>query len=232
MSQFQLLAQWNIHRAVKDRALRKRLTPDYVMGCKRILQSSDWYPALVKPHVHVVSSGLTRVEGNTLHAADGTQLEADVLIFATGFEIAEPPIARRVHGRDGRSMAQVWQGSPQGYLGTLVEGCPNAFLMFGPNIAVSSSAFLIIEAQLQLIVDALRQVDIKGISSLEADPHITFAYNERLQNALKTTVWNTGGCQSYFIDRNGRNSTVWPWTTFKMNETLKRFKPQDYRVRF
>lgn len=230
MKQFQRLALLNLKLTVKDPDLRRRLTPNYVIGCKRVLQSSDWYPALVQPNVNVVSSALTAIEGNTLIAADGSRCEADVIILGTGFEIAEPPIAKRIFNRHGQSMADVWQGSPEGYMGTMVAGCPNGFLMFGPNIAVSSSALIIIEAQLAYIVDAIKQARSKGIVSIETDPVRTAKFNQRVQAALVDSVWNRGGCHSYFIDRNGRNSTVWPWTTFEMRRQLSRFKLDEYIV--
>lgn len=230
MKQFQRLALLNLKLTVKDPDLRRRLTPNYVIGCKRVLQSSDWYPALVQPNVNVVSSALTAIEGNTLIAADGSRCEADVIILGTGFEIAEPPIAKRIFNRHGQSMADVWQGSPEGYMGTMVAGCPNGFLMFGPNIAVSSSALIIIEAQLAYIVDAIKQARTKGIVSIETDPVRTAEFNQRVQAALADSVWNRGGCHSYFIDRNGRNSTVWPWTTFEMRRQLSRFNLDEYIV--
>lgn len=228
MQQFQRLARFNLHYAIKDPALRRKLTPGYVIGCKRVLQSNDWYPALAQPNVEVIASGLQEIRGNTLIAADGSQIEADVIILGTGFEIAEPPIAQRIYNRHGQNMAAVWQGSPEGYMGTMVADCPNGFLMFGPNIAVSSSAFIIIEAQLGYIMDAIRQARQHDIRSIEPDPERIAAFNSRVQDALKNTVWNSGGCSSYFIDRNGRNSTVWPWTTFKMRQQLSHFNLNEY----
>ena len=230
MRQFQRLGRLNIRLGIKDPALRRKVTPDYVIGCKRVLQSSDWYPALARPNVEVIASGLREVRGSTLVASDGSTCEADVIILGTGFEIAEPPIAKRVFNRDGRSMAEVWDGSPEGYLGTMVAGCPNGFLMFGPNIAVSSSALIIIEAQLGYILDALKQARAQGITCIEPDPARIAAFNARVQAALAETVWNRGGCHSYFIDRNGRNSTVWPWTTLEMRRQLSRFKLDEYLV--
>jgi cation diffusion facilitator CzcD-associated flavoprotein CzcO len=230
MKQFQRLALLNLKLTVKDPDLRRRLTPNYVIGCKRVLQSSDWYPALIKPNVNVVSSALAQVRGNTLIAADGSQCEADIIILGTGFEIAEPPIAKRIFNRHGESMADVWQGSPEGYMGTMVADCPNGFLMFGPNIAVSSSALIIVEAQLAYIIDAIRQAQAQDISSIEIDPVRTAEFNDRVQAALQDSVWNKGGCSSYFIDRNGRNSTVWPWTTLEMRRQLSRFNLDEYIV--
>ena len=178
----------------------------------------------------VVSSALAKVTGNTLVAADGSTYEADVIILGTGFEIAEPPIAKRVFNRHGQRMSDVWQGSPEGYMGTMVADCPNAFLMFGPNIAVSSSAFLIIEAQLAYVVDAIEKARELNLRSIETDPLRVADFNARVQSALEDSVWNRGGCTSYFIDRNGRNSTVWPWSTLEMKRQLSQFNLDEYRV--
>ncbi|OTG66498.1 flavin-containing monooxygenase [Acinetobacter silvestris] len=230
MKQFQKLARWHLNFQIKDSVLREKLTPNFIIGCKRILQSNNWYPALAQSNVDVIASGLAEIKGNTLIAANGESCDVDVIILGTGFEIAEPPIAQRVYNRFGQKMSDVWQGSPEGYMGTMVENCPNGFLMFGPNVAVSSSAFIIIEAQLKYIIDALKQAIELGIQTIEPNPEITQKFNTKVQAALQTTVWNKGGCQSYFIDRNGRNSTVWPWTTFKLREKMKYFNLKEYLI--
>lgn len=230
MRQFQRLAEWNIASGIKDPALRAKVTPNYVIGCKRVLQSSNWYPTLAQPNVDVIASGLQAVEGSTLVASDGSHCEADVIILGTGFEIAEPAIAQRVYNRHGQTLAEVWNGSPEGYLGTMIADCPNAFLMFGPNIAVSSSALIIIEAQLTYIMDALRQVRSRHLRTIEPEPARIATFNQQVQMALQDTVWNSGGCSSYFLDRNGRNSTVWPWSTWAMRRRLSRFRLHEYRI--
>ena len=161
---------------------------------------------------------------------DGVEHEVDAIILGTGFEISAPPIAKRVRGRSGQSMADVWQGSPEGYMGTMVADCPNGFLMFGPNLAVSSSAFLIIEAQLTYIIDALKQAQSLKLKTIEVDPARQAAFNDKVQAALQNTVWNKGGCHSYFIDVNGRNSTLWPWSTLEMRKQLSRFNLSEYLV--
>jgi len=230
MKQFQKLAKWHLNYHIKNPRLREKLTPNFIIGCKRILQSNNWYPALAQNNVEVIASGLSEIKGNTLIASNGEHCEADVIILGTGFEIAEPPIANRVYNRFGQRMSDVWQGSPEGYMGTMIENCPNVFLMFGPNVAVSSSAFIIIEAQLDYIIDALKQAIQLGIKTIEPNPKITKVFNEKVQAALQTTVWNKGGCQSYFIDRNGRNSTVWPWSTYKLRVKMKHFNLAEYLI--
>lgn len=232
VSQIERLAKLNIRLGVKDPALRAKLLPDFTIGCKRVLQSNQWYPALAKPNVEVLRCGVEEVRGNTLIASDGSQHEVDAIIFGTGFEVSNPPIAKQIRNKHGKSMDEVWQGSAQGYLGTVVEGCPNAFVMFGPNIAVSSSALIIIEAQLAYILDMLKKVQAQEIETVEIRAEVLEQYNDEIQAALKNTVWNTGGCSSYFIDRNGRNSTLWPWTTFEMRSRLAECDLNDYLLGF
>ncbi len=229
LKKLQHRAVGNIYRTVKDPALRQRLTPDYTLGCKRILQSNDWYRALVKDNV-TVTGGVSRIEGSSIIDVDGNAHEADVLVFATGFEIASVPISDNIIGESGKTLAEVWAGSPQGYHGTVIPDCPNLFLMFGPNLAISSSAFIIIEAQLGYITDALKKARQQNIRRIAARDDRTADYNRKIQTALQRTVYNNGGCASYFIDSNGRNSTAWPWSTYKMRRTLSRFRPADYEI--
>ncbi len=212
----------NIHSAVRDPALRARLTPDFDIGCKRILQSNSWYPALAQPNV-TVSSDVKEVRGNTLIAGDGSVHEADVIIFGTGFKVAEPPIAARITGASGRTLADLWNGSPEAYLGTTVPDCPNCFFTLGPNLYAFSSAFVMIEAQVEYILGALRHARKNGLRSLRPREAVVADYNHALQGALQQSVFNIGGCSSYFIDRNGRNSTNWPWSIRELRRRLRRF---------
>ncbi|MDH4480852.1 MAG: NAD(P)/FAD-dependent oxidoreductase [Rhodoferax sp.] len=218
----------NIARGVKDPALRAKLVPNYSVGCKRILLSNTWYRALAQPHVQVVPD-VVKIDGNTVVASDGSSCEVDALVFATGFEVANPPIANCIIGRSGKTLANQWQGSPAAYLGTMAQDCPNLFLTFGPNLYTFSSAFVIIEAQLKFIVSAVTTARRQGITSIAVQPARYTAYNQQIQMALQHTVWNSG-CTSYFLDKNGRNSTNWPWTTFTMRRRLARFDVRDFDI--
>ena len=216
----------NIARGVKDAALRARLVPDYAVGCKRILLSNTWYRALAKANVGVVG-GVAEVQGHKVISSDGSTCEVDALIFATGFEVANPPIASRIVGQSGTTLAAQWQGSPAAYLGTMAQDCPNLFLTFGPNLYTYSSAFVILEAQFKFILSAITTARRKNIATIAVDPARLASYNRQVQAALQTTVWNSG-CASYFLDKSGRNTTNWPWTTFTMRRRLGRFRPQDF----
>lgn len=220
----------NMKRGVKDSDLRTQLMPDYTIGCKRILQSNTWYPALASDNV-TVTGGVQEIDGNEIVAADGSRYAADTIIYGTGFEVANPPIAERIFGLSGQSLARRWQGSPEVYMGTLSDDCPNLFLTFGPNLYTFSSAFVIIEAQLRLVMNALNGARAGGVAEFKIGKQRNQTYNREVQEALGRTVWNAGGCTSYFLDRNGRNSSNWPWTTFRMRRRFAGFRLSDCEVK-
>ena len=228
MNLLEKIALSNIHRTIKDPTLRAQLTPDYKIGCKRILQSSDWYPSLVKPNVNVITDSVESIEGNYLISSQGIRKEVDIIIFATGFEMGITPIAKKIRGMSGNLLFDHTKGSPASYHGTMVEDCPNAFFLIGPNLAVASSAIIIIEAQVNYILNALKKIKANQITSIRTNPDITTTYNQKVQGALQKTVWNNGGCTSYFLDANGRNNLAWPWTTFKMRLQFLRFNLANF----
>ncbi|MFJ8363097.1 flavin-containing monooxygenase [Streptomyces sp. NPDC093984] len=226
------LAKANMARAVKDPALRARLTPDYRIGCKRILLSSDYYPALAQPNVDVVASGLAEVRGRTVVAADGTEAEVDAIVFGTGFHVTDMPIAERVVGVDGRTLAETWKGGMQALRGASAAGFPNWMTIIGPNTGLgNSSMILVIEAQLNYMTDFLRQLGVLGGRvALDARPSAVAAWNHKVQERMKRTVWNTGGCTSWYLDADGRNTTIWPGTTTEFRAATRRVNLAEYDV--
>ncbi|MBT2382436.1 NAD(P)/FAD-dependent oxidoreductase [Streptomyces sp. ISL-11] len=219
--------------AVRDRVLRRALTPGYRLGCKRLLTSSTYYPALAEPHVHLHPTAVSAVRGNRVIGADGTEAEADVLILATGFRVGELPLARSVHGTDGRTLHETWgEDGPQAYLGTSVSGFPNLFLLLGPNLlSGSSSAITVLEAQLAYLCSALAHLRLGSHTSMDVRPAVQAAYNAAVQEALRTTVYNTGGCSSYYFGPGGRNTFCWPWSTGRLVRRLNHFRAADYTYR-
>ncbi|MFE7898879.1 flavin-containing monooxygenase [Streptomyces sp. NPDC057424] len=226
------LARRNMARSVKDPALRAKLTPDYRIGCKRILLSSDYYPALVKPNVDVVASGLAEVRGSTLVAADGSEAEVDAIVFGTGFHVTDMPIAERVVGADGRTLAETWKGGMEALRGASAAGFPNWMTIIGPNTGLgNSSMILMIESQLNYLADYVRQLDVLGGRvALDARPDAVRAWNHRVQERMKRTVWNTGGCTSWYLDASGRNTTIWPGTTGEFRRATRRVDLAEYDV--
>ncbi|MFO0696848.1 MAG: NAD(P)/FAD-dependent oxidoreductase [Polyangiales bacterium] len=225
------LARAHLRRQVPDAEKRKKLEPDYVLGCKRVLLSNDYYPAVAKPNVELLATGVREVRGRVVVGSDGSEREVDTIVLGTGFHVSDPPIAETVHRGDGRSLASVWAGSPEAYRGTTIAGFPNLFLVLGPNLAIGhNSAFVVIEAQLDYILSALSAMRAKGLRRLEVKRAVQTAYNREVQRDLAGTVWNTGGCSSYYLDANGKNSIGFPWSTHEMRRLLRDIDLEAYEV--
>jgi cation diffusion facilitator CzcD-associated flavoprotein CzcO len=221
----------HMRRQIKEPELRRKLTPDYSMGCKRILPTDEWYPALAKPNVEVITGALTEVRPHSVVAEDGTEREVDTIIFGTGFHVTDVPIADRVTGRDGRTLAETWNGSMQAYKGTTVAGFPNLFFLVGPNTGLGhTSIVFIIESQIAYVLDALRTMRRRGARTLEVRAEAQSAYNAELDRMTEDTVWVTGGCTSYYIDRNGHNSALWPTYTWPFRRRLREFDVAAYTL--
>jgi len=227
------IAKAHLRKQVSDPALRRKLLPRYGFGCKRVLISNDYFPALTKPNVEVVTDGIREVRGRSIVTADGTVREIDTIIFGTGFNIADMGAAQRVRGRDGVLMADAWeQTSPKAHLGTTVTGFPNLFLLVGPNTGLGhNSIVFMIESQFNLVLDALRHMERHGVAEIEPRPEAQAAFNRELADRLEGTVWNDGGCASWYLDANGRNFTLWPGITWPFRERTRKFAPAEYELR-
>ncbi|GHF64430.1 Baeyer-Villiger monooxygenase [Streptomyces mashuensis] len=227
------VATAHLRRSIKDPALRAKLTPDYRIGCKRILLSNDYYPALTAPNTDVVASGLAEVRGSTLVAADGTTAEADVIVFATGFHVTDMPIGTRITGAEGVTLTEAWrkEGAMAALRGSTAAGFPNLLTIVGPNTGLgNSSMILMIESQLNYLADYLRQLDVLGgTAALDARPSAVRAWNRKVQKRMERTVWNTG-CKSWYLDANGRNSTLWPGTTAEFRKATRHVDLTEYQV--
>ncbi|MET7637460.1 NAD(P)/FAD-dependent oxidoreductase [Streptomyces sp. NPDC005438] len=226
------LALAHMRRAVKDPELRRRLTPDYRIGCKRILLSNSYYPALARPNVDLVASGLREVRGNTLVASDGTEVEADAIVFGTGFHVTDMPIAQRVKGASGRTLAEEWRDGMEALRGCTAADFPNFLTVIGPNTGLgNSSMILMIESQLNYLVDYVRQLDaLGGRVALSPRRGAVDRWNDHVQRRMQRTVWNTGGCDSWYLDANGRNTTVWPGTTAEFRRATRQVDLEEYEV--
>jgi cation diffusion facilitator CzcD-associated flavoprotein CzcO len=219
----------HLRRQVKDEALRKRLTPDYTLGCKRLLMSNSYYRALTRPNVTVHPTA-TRIEGSTVIDAEGARAEVDTIILGTGFHVLKMPIASRVFDARGRSLDDHWKGSPQAYLGTSVTGFPNLFLLLGPNLGTGhSSAFSILEAQLAYVMDGIAKMRAGRYATFDVRPEVQAAFNAEVQAALPRTVYNSG-CSSYYLDQNGNNAYAWPWSTTALIDRIKDFDLDAYTL--
>ncbi|MFN2464341.1 MAG: flavin-containing monooxygenase [Candidatus Dormibacteria bacterium] len=226
------IAMQHLRRQVADPGLRARLTPDYQVGCKRILISNDYYPALQQSNVEIVTTGIGEIRDRSIVSSDGTERDVDTIIFGTGFHVTDFPFAQRLRGRDRRLLADVFQDSPQAHRGTTVAGFPNLFFLLGPNTGLGHTSVVVMaEAQVEYVLDSLRFMRRRGVTSVEVKANVQQAYNERLQADLQRTVWNAGGCASWYLDATGRNTTLWPTYTFRFARQMRNFDAAEYMLR-
>lgn len=226
-----LLGKQLLKLQIQDQTLRKNVTPNFSIGCKRLLFANDYYPALQQENVQLVPQGLIEIQGNQLIAANGEQCQVDVIIWGTGFEVSHPPIGKRVYDANGQLLAERWkESSPEAFLGTSLEHVPNAFLVLGPNILVYDSFIGIAEAQLDYIVSGLLQMRDQSIKRIEIKPKALHEHNVAVQKHLQKTVFNLGGCKSYYLDQNGRNFAAWPWSLKQLKQKLKKLDLANYDI--
>jgi cation diffusion facilitator CzcD-associated flavoprotein CzcO len=201
------------------------------MGCKRILLSDDFYPALTKPGVQLVDQAVVRATPTGVITADGRAHALDVLVCATGFQVADAGAPFELRGLGGRELNAQWAGGPQAYLGTVVAGFPNLFVMTGPNTGLGHNSMVyIIESQTRFVVAALRALEARRARAFDTRAEVQAGFNEELQRKLARTVWNTGGCRSWYLAADGSNRVLWPDFTFRFRQRLARFDWQDYRA--
>ncbi|MHA6792071.1 flavin-containing monooxygenase [Pseudonocardia bannensis] len=223
------ISKRRMRRQVPDPELRAKLTPDYAMGCKRIIVADDFHPALARPNVEVVTESIREIRPNAVVTADGSEHEVDTLVLGTGFQVM--PVADPLRGRDGVPLAERWATRREAYLGTTVAGYPNYFMLVGPNTATGhTSVLLYLESQIEYVVQALRHVGRHGAASLDVRPDVQDAFNRDLRERLAGTVWTAGGCRSWYLDSDGGTSALWPGYTWQFQKALRRFEPADYRL--
>jgi cation diffusion facilitator CzcD-associated flavoprotein CzcO len=227
------IARRHLRRQVPDPALRAKLTPRYRMGCKRVLPSNDYYPALTEGNVELLVGGVSEVRPGSVVCEDGTERQVDTIIFGTGFHVTDSPALERIRGRDGRSLAELWRGSPKAHLGTTVAGFPNMFMLLGPGTGLGhNSVVFMIECQIGYLLDCLRTMGRLGVESVEVRSSAQEASSADADRRLAGTVWATGGCASWYQDASGRLSTLWPGGTWRYRRRMRRFDPEEYVLRY
>ena len=225
------LARLNLRRSVRDERLRAKLTPSYTMGCKRILLSDDYFPALAKENVDVITDTIAEIRPEGVLTKDGVLHEVDTIIFGTGFQVQKYPFAERIRGKGGLTLATTWKDRMTAHLGTTVVGYPNLFLLQGPNTGLGhTSVITMIESQIEHIINALRHMEARGLASIEPRAEAQRAFVAHVDAKTKGTVWTSGGCKSWYLDANGANSTLWPGFTFTFKRRVERFDPSEYSV--
>lgn len=229
MKLFQESVKQHIKNSVKDPVLAEKVTPNYTIGCKRILLSNDFYPAIQRPNVSIETGGIAEVDEKGIILKNGSRVDLDIIVAATGFKVADGLVPFEIIGKNGISINDEWKQGPEAYLGTTIKGFPNLFMIVGPNTGLGHSSMVyMIESQVHYAMKAIEYMDAHRVFSIEVKPNVQDAYNVQLQDKLSTTVWNTGGCSSWYKLPSGKNTTLWPGFTFEFRNALSKFNPHDF----
>ena len=228
------LAHKHLEASISDLELRRKATPDYKLGCKRVLVSDDYYPALNRPNVDLVTDGIAEIKPHAIVTKDGTEYPVDVIIFSTGFIVADIFGDLNIVGRDGQHLYEQWLTTgAEAHYGITVSGYPNLLLLVGPNTGLGHNSIVhMIESQLNYVLDYLRLLDNAGEGAfLDVKPNAQTAYNESIQQKLDSTVW-ASGCQSWYLNMQGKNTTIWPDLASVYRKATRRVNPADYEIGF
>ena len=217
----------NLSDQISDPELRRALTPDHLLGCKRVLISPDYYSTLERPNVELVTQGVRELTEHGVVAEDGTERPADVIVLSTGFESTRFLAPMEIRGRDGLDLNDAWREGANAYLGMTVAGFPNLFVMYGPNTNLGSGSIIFqLESQMAYIADAVERLRQTG-GLLSVRPEVQRAYDSEIQRRLSTSVWQTG-CNNWYVDEHGRNTNNWPGFTVEYRRRTRRLDPADF----
>lgn len=222
-----------LREQVADPALRASLTPDYTIGCKRIILSNTLYPTLCRDHVtlHDKHDNIRRLDAGGIHTAQGTHVPLDVIVWATGYDATDGAISYPVVGDHGRSLQEDWDPFPRAYLGTAVPHFPNFFLVTGPNTGIGhTSALFIIECQMAYIMRCIQETERRGAASISVRPDAEARYTERIHRDMERTVWKSGGCQSWYQSKSGHVVAMFPGFSFTYRRWTRRFREADHAI--
>ncbi len=224
----------HLNTSVADPVLRAKLTPQFVLGCKRVLYSDTYYQALQQPHVEVVKGAIASLNATGIVDEHGVQRDFDVIVYATGFEASEAAAPFALSGRtiDGQvvDVATAWQDGIEAYLGTTISGLPNFFMMLGPNTGLGHSSMIyMMESQMNYLLDAFAKVRASHARWVDVKANVQRHFNDGIQGRLKNTIWQTG-CQSWYLRPDGKNTTVWPGFTFEFRNRTRHFDIENYTV--
>lgn len=232
MALIQHLGLRHLRRQVSNPEMRQALTPNFVLSCKRLLLSDTYYPALQADNARFVSRAVASVVADGILDTEGEHHPVDTLIWATGFDVNHPPVARHIYNAAGQALSDIWQDCPSAYRGTTVPGFPNLFVILGPNTGNGHTSVLIAaEAQARYLTQAIQHLERTGKRALDPTTEAHDAWNHAVHTALEPTVWQSGGCASWYQDGTGKNHTIYPWSTLDLMNQLRQFQAVDYTIR-
>lgn len=218
------LGRANIEKGISDPELRRKVTPDFQPFCKRILLSDEYYPALDAPNVDLETSGIAEIRPGSIVTEDGREVEVDTIVLGTGFHVTDSPMLDRFRNADGHSITDVFGKQPIGaYNGTVIPTFPNLFTVPGPNTGIGHTSLVVmIEAQVRWVLRGLDAMDRRGLAAIEVKQSVQDAWCAEMDAKTEPTVWNSG-CSSWYLDKDGRNSSLWPGLTVEFRRRLRRF---------
>lgn len=226
----EIIGKRHINKYVKDIELRKKLTPNFRLGCKRVLLSNNYYPALAQKNVDVVTEGIQKFTKDSVVTKDGKSRKIDAIILGTGFHVSDSFQYYNVKGKNGIELKDVLGDSPEAYYGTSVHQFPNLFIMLGPNTGLGHNSMIyMIESQTNYILDAIKKMTNQGIKSIDVRKDVQTKFNEEIQKKLVGTIW-LSGCKSWYLSEDGKNHTVWPGFTLEFRNRTKHINLDDYIV--
>jgi cation diffusion facilitator CzcD-associated flavoprotein CzcO len=214
-----------------DPELLAKATPDYEIGCKRVLITDDWYPTIRRDDVELVTDGAVGITPTGVIAADGVERPADVIIHGTGFQTHNFVAPMAVRGLGGRELNEVWAGRAEAFLGTTVSGFPNMFVLYGPNTNHGSGSVpYTLECQFNYILDAVERMRDGGYRWIELRPEAQAEWRAEMAERSRGTVWMAGGCHNWYLNERGENTNNWPGAWLEFHRRTRRINPGDYRV--
>ncbi len=223
--------KYNIRRSVKDRELRRKLTPHYRIGCKRILNSSTYYRAVADPKTELITDHIARITPTGIVTADGNEREADVIVYGTGFHVTDSYTYVQIKGHNGEDLVDRWNREGiAAHRGITVAGMPNLFFLLGPNTGLGhNSVVFMIESQIRYVASAIKTCDKLGAQALAPTRAAQDRFNDELQRRLGPSVWNSGGCSSWYLDEHGKNTVLWGGYTWEYWRETRSVKPEEYQ---
>jgi cation diffusion facilitator CzcD-associated flavoprotein CzcO len=221
----------HIKKQIKDPKIQAAVTPDFTIGCKRIILSSTLYPALCRPNVqlHPKDDGIAEINEKGILTAKGQQIDLDLIVYSTGYDATDGVISYPVVGKGGKTVQDFWAEYPRAYLGTCMPGFPNLFVVTGPNTGIGhTSAIFVIEAQMEYIRRAIAATEKQGARSIEVKAEAERDYTDMIHREMKQTVWQSGGCNSWYKSKSGHVIAMFPGFSFTFRQLAKAFKPAHH----
>jgi cation diffusion facilitator CzcD-associated flavoprotein CzcO len=227
---FRAAARRQIDKTITDPVLREKVTPGDEIGCKRVMLTDDWYPALAQPNVELITDRIAEITPEAIVTADGTARPVEVIVYATGFRSHDFVTPMEITGVAGTTLDDVWRPTPRAYLGLTVPGFPNLFLIYGPNTnGGTGSVIYTIEAGIGHVIAALRELDRRRAKRIEVRRAEAEAFDRRLRERLRRTVWHSG-CTNWYVDEQGNDPNQWPWLWSTYRRRTSRISPGAYEV--